>query len=118
MSENPGRCERCGMSPSNPQHEEKCAARAIIQRYARLFPSGQPVRCTPSLMEIHGAAPRAQGARTDGKPIYDTLEKAEAAARELEAIGYAPLRAHECRRSRHAHHHLTRDNTRRRGGRG
>lgn len=100
-----------------PAGEQKLAARAIIRKYARTFPkTGEPMRCTPSQWEIHNPALRVQGQRTDSKFIYNTRGDAADCARELEAIGYDPQRPHECRRSRHGHYHLTRDNARRREG--
>ena len=55
-------------------------------------------------------SPRA-GRGTDGKVIYPTREAAEAAARELEALGARSLRAYRCSRSRRGHFHLTTDST-------
>jgi hypothetical protein len=83
----------------------------VLLRHARLASSGQPVFCTPSRAELAGlVAPRA-GRGTDGKVIYPTREAAEAAARELEALGARALRAYRCSRSRRGHFHLTTDTT-------
>jgi hypothetical protein len=83
----------------------------VLLRHARLAGSGRPVFCTPSRAEIDGlVAPRA-GRGTDGKVIYSTREAAEAAARELEALGSRHLRAYRCTRSRRGHFHLTTDST-------
>ena len=83
----------------------------VLLRHARLASSGKPVFCTPSRAELVGqVAPRA-GRGTDGKVIYSTREAAEAAARELEALGSRALRAYRCSRSRRGHFHLTTDST-------
>lgn len=83
----------------------------VLLRHARLASSGHPVFCTPSRDELAGlVAPRA-GRGTDGKVIYPTREAAEAAARELEALGARALRAYRCSRSRRGHFHLTTDST-------
>ena len=83
----------------------------VLLRHARLASSGKPVFCTPSRAELVGqVAPRA-GRGTDGKVIYPTREAAEAAARELEALGARALRAYRCSRSRRGHFHLTTDST-------
>ncbi len=83
----------------------------VLLRHARLAGSGRPVFCTPSRAELEGmVAPRA-GRGTDGKVIYPTREAAEAAARELEALGSRSLRAYRCTRSRRGHYHLTTDST-------
>src|SRR5947209_16893448 len=81
----------------------------VLMRHARLASSGKPVFCTPSRAEIDGLiAPRA-GRGTDGKVIYPTREAAEAAARELEALGSRCLRPYRCGRSWRGHIHLTTD---------
>ncbi len=81
----------------------------VLLRHARLASSGKPVFCTPSSAELAGlVAPRA-GRGTDGKVIYPTREAAEAAARELEALGARSLRSYRCSRSRRGHFHLTTD---------
>lgn len=87
--------------------------RAVVARYARLNPDGLPVFCTPSRDELAGRAARRQGPGTDGKPIYDSRDVAERAARELEALGCRPMRAYRCQRSpNRGHHHLATDNAR------
>ena len=81
----------------------------VLLRHARPAGSGRPVFCTPSRAELEGmVAPRA-GRGTDGKVIYPTRDAAEAAARELEALGSRLLRAYRCTRSRRGHYHLTTD---------
>lgn len=81
----------------------------IVLRYARLTAAGRPVFCKPSRAEIAGDVCRRQGPGTDGKIIYPDRESAEAAARELEALGARPQRPYVCRRSRRGHYHLTTD---------
>lgn len=83
----------------------------VLMRHARLAASGKPVFCTPSRAEIDGLVSPRAGRGTDGKVIYPTREAAEAAARELEALGSRYLRAYLCGRSRRGHFHLTTDST-------
>jgi hypothetical protein len=104
---------RADVEPVIPaQRGVRDAARGdVLLRHARLASSGRPVFCTPSRAELDGdVAPRA-GRGTDGKVIYSTREAAEAAARELEALGARALRAYRCSRSRRGHFHLTTDST-------
>ncbi len=104
---------RAAAGPVVPaQRAVRDAARGdVLLRHARLASSGKPVFCTPSRAELAGlVAPRA-GRGTDGKVIYATREAAEAAARELEALGARALRAYRCGRSRRGHFHLTTDTT-------
>ncbi len=85
------------------------ARSAVLHRHARLTKNGRPVFCTPSQDEIAGVVALRQGRGTDGKVIYPTREAAEAAARELEALGSRQLRSYRCGRSRSGHFHLTTD---------
>ena len=85
------------------------ARSAILHRHARLTKNGWPVFCTPSQDELAGVVALRQGRGTDGKVIYPTREAAEAAARELEALGARQLRSYRCGRSRSGHFHLTTD---------
>jgi hypothetical protein len=92
------------------------AARAeVLNRYGRLTRAGRPIFCRPSRAEIEGRVLPRQNAGSDGKVIYSTREDAEAAARELEALGARPLRSYVCARSRGGHFHLTTDSTSRTG---
>jgi hypothetical protein len=81
----------------------------VLHRHAKLMRNGRPVFCTPSLAELAGRVPAKQSRGTDGKVIYPTREAAEAAARELEALGARALRSYVCGRSRRGHYHLTTD---------
>lgn len=81
----------------------------VLHRHARLTKNGRPVFCTPSRDEIAGVVSLRQGRGTDGKVIYPTREAAEAAARELEALGARALRSYRCGRSRSGHYHLATD---------
>ncbi len=83
----------------------------VLLRHARLASSGRPVFCTPSRAELAGVVSPRAGRGTNGKVIYPTREAAEAAARELEALGARSLRAYRCSRSRRGHFHLTTDST-------
>jgi hypothetical protein len=83
----------------------------VLLRHARLASSGRPVFCTPSRAELNGLVSPRAGRGTDGKVIYPTREAAEAAGRELEALGARSLRAYRCSRSRRGHFHLTTDST-------
>jgi hypothetical protein len=75
---------------------------AIVQRHARLFPNGFPMKCQAALIEDRPDAQR--------KIIYDDQEKALAARDELEKLPGAPrLRVYPCPRSLHGHYHLTTD---------
>ena len=95
-----------------PQRGVRDAARGeVLLRHARLASSGRPVFCTPSRAELAGVVSPRAGRGTDGKVIYPTREAAEAAARELEALGARSLRAYRCSRSRRGHFHLTTDST-------
>ncbi len=87
----------------------------VLFRYGRLTRGGRPVFCRPSRAEIEGRALPRQGPGSDGKVIYSTREDAEAAARELEALGARPLRPYLCGRSRGGHFHLTTDSAQRTG---
>ena len=92
------------------------AARAeVLARHGRLTKAGRPIFCRPSRAEIEGRVLPRQGPGSDGKVIYSTREDAEAAARELEALGARPLRSYICARSRGGHYHLTTDSTPRTG---
>ena len=81
----------------------------MLHRHAKLMKNGRPVFCTPSRAEMTGRVPPRQSRGTDGKVIYPTREAAEAAARELEALGAGALRSYMCGRSRRGHFHLTTD---------
>ncbi|MCO1659579.1 hypothetical protein [Pseudonocardia humida] len=81
----------------------------VLHRHAKLMKNGRPVFCTPSVAEMSGRVPPKQSRGTDGKVIYPTREAAEAAARELEALGARTLRSYVCGRSRRGHFHLTTD---------
>ena len=85
------------------------ARSAVLHRWARLTRNGRPVFCTPSRAEIEGRVLPRQSRGTDGKVIYPSREAAEAAARELEALGTRMLRSYRCERSRGGHYHLTTD---------
>lgn len=85
------------------------ARSAVLHRHAKLMKNGRPVFCTPSIAELSGLVPPRQSRGTDGKVIYPTREAAEAAARELEALGARALRPYLCGRSRRGHFHLTTD---------
>jgi hypothetical protein len=88
----------------------------VLCRHARLTRAGRPIFCRPSRAEMEGRVPPRQGPGSDGKVIYSTREAAEAAARELEALGARPLRSYNCGRSRGGgHFHLTTDSTPRTG---
>lgn len=89
----------------------------VLHRYARLTGNGRPIFCAPSQAEIRGAVIPRQGPGTDGKVIYPTREAAEAAARELEALGSRPLRSYRCARSRNGHFHLSTDHSAERAAR-
>ncbi|MHA6618595.1 hypothetical protein [Pseudonocardia sp. DLS-67] len=90
------------------------AARAeVLARHGRLTRAGRPIFCRPSRAEAEGRALHRTG--SDGKVIYSTREDAEAAARELEALGARPLRSYICGRSRGGHFHLTTDSAPRTG---
>lgn len=113
---NPGRATGPSEAPAGPvvpqQRGVRDAARGeVLIRHARLAGSGRPVFCTPSRAEIAGTVPLRQGRGTNGKVIYGTRDDAEAAARELEALGAHRLRAYRCSRSRSGHFHLTTDTT-------
>lgn len=96
------------------------ARQEVILKYGRLWPDRrQPMFCSPSRIEREGKSSFHR--QPDGKVIYDDREKAEAAARELEAITGIAFRPYACPRSRRGHQHLTRDNSpavKRRQGRG
>ncbi len=80
---------------------------AVFLRYARLNPkTGRPLLCQPSRGEI--AEWTARGwAELKEKIIFDSPDAARQAARELQALGAAPMRPYPCERSRHGHAHLT-----------
>lgn len=82
----------------DPAHSE------VLYRYARLTNHGRPDFC-------HCGNRRQRGG---GEVIYPTREAAEAAARELEALGARPLRPYPCAQSGGVvHYHLTADLVRR-----
>jgi hypothetical protein len=81
----------------------------VLHRHAKKMKNGRPVFCTPSVAEMSGRVAPKQSRGTDGKVIYPTREAAEAAARELEALGARALRSYVCGRSRRGHFHLTTD---------
>ena len=87
----------------------------VLNRYGRLTKAGRPIFCRPSRAEIEGWMPPRQSPGADGTVIDSTREDAEAAARELEALGARPLRSYICSRSRGGHYHLTTDSTPRTG---
>ncbi len=84
----------------------------VVLRHARLTGRGRPTFCSPTRAEQSGAVWLGTGSGTDGKVIYPTREAAEAAARELEALGARRLRPYLCARSRHGHFHLATDTSR------
>lgn len=88
--------------------DTKRARRRIIARHARRGRRHEVLFCIPSKAELSGEAPRRETAGSDGKVIFPDLEAAEAAARELEALGGGPQRAYVCSRSKTGHAHLTR----------
>ena len=71
----------------------------IIARYARLLPSGIPMRCT--------ARTGADDGHLKEKYIYDSIELAEECAQELRKTGMTRQWAYLCSRSAHGHAHLT-----------
>ncbi|MFI6732129.1 hypothetical protein ACIBI9_04280 [Nonomuraea sp. NPDC050451] len=94
--------------PPAPAHDASKSARMrIVTRYARRQRNGRVLFCSPSKAELGGEMPRRETSGSDGKVVFPDLETAEAAARELEALGGGPQRAYICRRSRHGHAHLT-----------
>lgn len=103
------------IEPMVPQQRGiRDAARGeVLHRHARLAKNGRPVFCTPSRAEQAGLIAPKQTRGTTGKVIYSTREDAEAAARELEALGSRYLRPYLCGRSRSGHYHLTTDTTQR-----
>lgn len=70
----------------------------VLSRYAQQTSRGRPDYCG------HGDRRRA-----GGQVIYPTRQAAEAAARELEALGAPPLRPWPCARSGGRHYHLVAD---------
>jgi hypothetical protein len=80
------------------------ARRAVIIKYARLRTDGKPQFCLPTRAEREGNVRRDWG--TDNKVIFPDRDAAQAAARELEALGSRAMTVYECDRSRHGHHHL------------
>lgn len=74
----------------------------IVRRHARRDWHGKPMKCEVSPVV---ADPRMD--QHAGKVIYDSLEIAELAARELEAAGAPKQWALPCPRSKRGHHHLT-----------
>ena len=87
----------------------------VLHRHARLTRAGRLIFCRPSRAEVEGRALPRQAAGSDGKVIFSTREAAEAAARELEALGARPLRSYICARSHGGHFHLTTDSAPRTG---
>lgn len=81
--------------------------RQIVVRFARLYPSGAPVFCTPSEAELRGERPRVNDWGNDGKVIFDTWFQAEDCARALESTGLPRQVPYECKRGTRGHHHLT-----------
>jgi hypothetical protein len=99
---------RAGRQITRPSDVTNALIGATVRRHARLQPNGDPMLCTPSREEIARPTRRRENAGSDYKPIYDTQQAAELAARALHLeAGYPPLYAYECRRSRHGHYHLT-----------
>lgn len=82
---------------------------AILDRFARLKPSGKPVLCVPTRAELSGGRPRVNTPGNDGKIIFDTRELAEACAKEFLAVGGVPQIAYRCNRGKRGHHHLRRE---------
>lgn len=81
----------------------------IAKRYARLLPSGKPVRCQPSRAELTGDVDRKARHGTDGKIVYDTYDRAVWAAREMFSVIGNRQKPYRCRRSRRGHFHLETD---------
>ncbi len=100
--------------PPRPRDTNWSARQEILRRHARLWKStkrkGAPMVCIPSKEEkrLFRKSPEAN----DGKIIFDSREAAEAAARELEALGSKPMRSFACPRSKNDHFHLTTDGPR------
>lgn len=86
--------------------------RAVLDKHCRRSNNGRIQFCAVSQKERDRA--RAEGRRIgdEGKPIFPDRASAEAAARELEALGARPMYAYECKRSRRGHHHISTDESR------
>lgn len=80
----------------------------ILHKWARLSPNGRPIRCGIPRVEIEDRE-RRRLPRLKPKVIFDTIEKARAAEKELRANGARPQRAYVCPRSGTGHAHLTSD---------
>jgi hypothetical protein len=85
---------------------DRVVAYKITTRHARLWPSGQPMRCVPSLRELR-TRERKETAGSDGKVIYDDVRAAGAAAAELRVAGAQQQYPYRCGRSMRGHYHLT-----------
>jgi hypothetical protein len=85
---------------------------AVWRNYARTHKDGKPVQCVPGKGEV---IRRGWTVHTgsDGKVIYDDLEAAESAAKELARLGWRPMIAYPCDRSKHGHYHLSTDHAKR-----
>jgi hypothetical protein len=78
----------------------------IVHAWARLLPGGRhPVRCVPAQAEVKGR--RLCGEASDGKAIYDTWFRADAAGWRLTRLLGREHRPFKCPRSRRGHWHLT-----------
>lgn len=80
----------------------------IVHKYARLSLNGKPIRCGIPRAEIEDRK-RRKLPRLKPKIIFDTLEKAQMAEKELRANGSRRQRAYVCPRSGSGHAHLTSD---------
>ncbi len=82
--------------------------RVIVHKWARLTPNGKPIRCALPRAEIEERK-RRRLPPLKPKVIFDTLEKAQSAEKELRANGARRQRAYVCPRSGSGHAHLTSD---------
>lgn len=80
--------------------------RAVLDKYCRHGSNGRIQFCAVSQAERDRARREGRRIGDEGKPIFPDLPSAEAAARELEALGSRPMYAYACTRSKHGHHHI------------
>ena len=77
---------------------ERAERKVVLNRYARLKPSGKPIVCTPGRNE--------RSRHSEGKVIFDSQESAVLAAAELVRLGARRMTAYPCPRSKRGHWHL------------
>lgn len=78
----------------------------MLLKYARLRPSGRPIRCTPP-KKIRNQRIRMQLKPLKRKYIFDSVEIANEYVEKITELGASPCRVYVCPYSGTGHAHVT-----------